>query len=139
MYYKRHGSHEWKSPEKVIRTDSQTAFIKHGSIYVRVHPCRIRHENNEFSKSESDKSSRPCQTDDFSTQTFSADDKENSYTLLEFESDDETGPEEQDIPHNIQVLGSSSQEGLQESQDRSLDRSQDRYTYQAHKRMLKSL
>ena len=40
---------------------------------------------------------------------------------LEFESDDETGPEEQEIPHNIQVLGSSSQEGLQESQDVSLD------------------
>ena len=91
------------------------------SIYVRVQPCRIRHENYEFSKSESDKSSQLCQTDDFSTQTFSAYDKENSYMPLEFESDDETGPEEQEIPHNIQVLGSSSQEGLQESQDVSLD------------------
>ena len=40
---------------------------------------------------------------------------------LEFESDDETGPEEQEIPHNIQALGSSSQEGLQEFQDVSLD------------------
>ena len=39
----------------------------------------------------------------------------------EFESDDETGLEEQEIPHGIQVLGSSSQEGLQESQDVSLD------------------
>ena len=81
---------------------------------MRVHPCRIRHENYEFSKSESDKSSRPCQIDDFSTQTFPAYDKENSYTPLEFESDDETGPEKQEIPHNVQVLGSSSQEGLQD-------------------------
>ena len=40
---------------------------------------------------------------------------------LEFESDDETGPEEQELPHNIQALGSSSQEGLQEFQDVSLD------------------
>ena len=78
-----------------------------------------RYENYEFSKSESDTSSRPCQTDDFSTQTISADGKENSYTPLE--SDDETGPEEQEISPNIQVLGSSSQEGLQESQDMSLD------------------
>ena len=92
-----------------------------GSIYVRIHPCRIREKNYEFSKSESDKSSRLCQTDDFSTQTFSAYDKENSYTPLVFESDDETGPEEQEIPHNIQVLGSNSQQGLQESQDVSLD------------------
>ena len=115
-----HG-HEWKGPGKVIGTDSQTVLIKHGSIYVRVHLCRIRHENYEFSKSESDKSSWLCQTDDFSTKTISAYDKENSYMPLEFESDDETGPKEQGIPHNIQALGSSSQEGLQKFQDVSLD------------------
>ena len=61
---------------------------------MRPHPCRIRHENYKFSKSASDNSSQPCQTDDFSTQTFSADDKENSCTALEFGSDDETGPED---------------------------------------------
>ena len=121
LYDKRDGSHERKGPGKVIVTDSETVLIKHGSIYVRVHPCRIRHENYEFSKSKSGKSSRPCQTDDFSTQTTSADDKENSYTPLEFESDDETGSEEREISPNIQVLGSSSQEGLQESQHMSLD------------------
>ena len=91
MYYKRDRSQEWKGPRKVIGTDSQTVLIKHGSMYVRVHPCRIRHENYEFSKSASGNSSRPCQTDDFSTQTLSADDRENSFTPLEFESDDETG------------------------------------------------
>ena len=82
VYYKRDGSHEWKGPGKVIGTDSQTVLIKHGSIYVRVHPCRVRHENYELSKSESDKSSQFCQTDDFSTKTISANDKENSYMLL---------------------------------------------------------
>ena len=108
MYYKRDGFHEWKGPKKVIGTDSQTVLIKHGSIYVRVHPCRIRHEKYEFSKSASDNSSRPCQTDDFSAQTFSADDKGNSFTPLEFESDDETGLEEQEILSDIHLLGSSS-------------------------------
>ena len=49
VYYKRDGSHEWKGPGKVIGTDSQTVLIKHGSIYVKVHPCRIRHENCELS------------------------------------------------------------------------------------------
>ena len=39
VYYKRDGSHEWKGLGKVPGTDSQTVLIKHGSIYVRVHPC----------------------------------------------------------------------------------------------------
>ena len=56
----------------------------------------------------------PVSTDDFSTQTLSADDKENSFTPLEFESDDETGLKEHEILPNIHVLGSSSQESLQE-------------------------
>ena len=61
VFYKRDGSYEWKGPGKVIETDSQTVLIKHGSICVRVHPCRIGHENYEFSKSANDKSSWPCQ------------------------------------------------------------------------------
>ena len=63
----------------------------------------------------------PVKHDDFSTQTLSADGKDNSFTPPEFESDDETGPEEQEVPPNIHVPGSSSQEGLEESQNMSLD------------------
>ena len=41
MYYKRNDSKKWKGPGTVIGQDSQQVLIKHGGIYVRVHPCRI--------------------------------------------------------------------------------------------------
>ena len=28
--------------------ENQTIIIKHGSVYVRAHPCRVMHENSEF-------------------------------------------------------------------------------------------
>ena len=40
VYYKRNDSKKWKGPGKVIGYDSQQILIKHGSVYVRVHPCR---------------------------------------------------------------------------------------------------
>ena len=41
VYYKRNDSKKWKGPGKVIGQDSQQVLIKHGGIYVRVHPCRV--------------------------------------------------------------------------------------------------
>ena len=32
----------------MIGIENQTIVIKHGSIYARVHPCRVMHENSEF-------------------------------------------------------------------------------------------
>ena len=42
VYYKRNDSKKWKGPGKVIGMDSQQILIKHGGIYVRVHPCRVK-------------------------------------------------------------------------------------------------
>ena len=41
VYYKRMDSRRWKGPGTVIGQDSQQVLIKHGSTYVRVHPCRV--------------------------------------------------------------------------------------------------
>ena len=41
VYYKRMDSRKWKGPGKVIGHDAQQILIKHGSIFVRVHPCRV--------------------------------------------------------------------------------------------------
>ena len=41
VYYKRNDSKKWKGPGKVIGHDSQQILVKHGSVYVRVHPCRL--------------------------------------------------------------------------------------------------
>ena len=48
VYYKRDSSKQWKGPGTVIGIQNQTIIIKHGSVYVRVHPCRVMHENSEF-------------------------------------------------------------------------------------------
>ena len=48
VYYKREGVLVWKGPGVVIGKEGQTVLVKHGSIYVRVHPCRLKHANSEF-------------------------------------------------------------------------------------------
>ena len=50
VYYKRNDSKKWKGPGKVIGQDSQQVLIKHGSAYVRVHPCRIMLEKKSHEK-----------------------------------------------------------------------------------------
>ena len=46
VYYKRNDARKWKGPGKVIGYDAQQILIKHGSVYVRVHPCRVLLERN---------------------------------------------------------------------------------------------
>ena len=41
IYYKRNDSNLWKGPATVIGQDNQQVLVKHGSVYVRVHPCRL--------------------------------------------------------------------------------------------------
>eukprot|EP00111_Clytia_hemisphaerica_P014173 TCONS_00041752-protein len=49
VYYKRNDSNEWKGPGTVLGQDGQQILVKHGSHYVRVHPCRAKlvHENDK--------------------------------------------------------------------------------------------
>lgn len=42
VYYKRNGETTWHGPAKVLGRDSQNYLLKHGGIYVRVHPCRMQ-------------------------------------------------------------------------------------------------
>ena len=42
VYYKRDDSSCWHGPGKVLGQDGQQILVKHGSFYVRVHPCRIK-------------------------------------------------------------------------------------------------
>ena len=42
VYYKRIDSNEWRGPGKVIGKDGQQVIIKHGGLFVRVHPTRLR-------------------------------------------------------------------------------------------------
>ena len=46
VYYKRSDSNRWKGPGKVLGQDGQQVLIKHGGVYVRVHPCRVAISRN---------------------------------------------------------------------------------------------
>ncbi len=42
VLYKRDPSIQWHGPAHVIGQVDQQVFVKHGSFYVRVHPCRLQ-------------------------------------------------------------------------------------------------
>ena len=46
VFYKRNDSKCWKGPGNVLGHDGQQVLIKHGGIYVRVHPCRVMLDRN---------------------------------------------------------------------------------------------
>ena len=48
VYYKRDGVPAWKGPGVVIGSEGQTVLVKHGSVYIRVHPSRLVREYSEF-------------------------------------------------------------------------------------------
>ena len=41
VYYKRVDSRRWKGPGTVIGQEGQQVLVKHGGVYIRVHPCRL--------------------------------------------------------------------------------------------------
>ena len=44
IFYKRDASNQWHGPATVIGQVDQQVFVKHGSFYIRVHPCRLQLE-----------------------------------------------------------------------------------------------
>ncbi|CAG2236725.1 unnamed protein product [Mytilus edulis] len=48
VYYKRDDDNKWKGPGTVLGQDGKVVFVRHGSIYVRVHPCRLIRCGIEF-------------------------------------------------------------------------------------------
>ncbi len=46
VYYHRNNAIQWHGPAKVLGRDGQQYLLKHGGIYIRVHPCRMQHVNN---------------------------------------------------------------------------------------------
>ncbi|KAG1681910.1 Retrovirus-related Pol polyprotein from transposon RE2 [Nymphon striatum] len=53
VYYKRDDDNRWKGPGTVLGQDGKVVFVRHGSIYVRVHPCRLIRCGTEFSEGKS--------------------------------------------------------------------------------------
>ena len=49
VYFKRNDENQWKGPGTVIGQDGKIVFVRHGSIYVCVPPCRLIRCGTEFS------------------------------------------------------------------------------------------
>ena len=45
VFYKCVNSKEWKGPAEVIGKDDHQAFVKHGGIFVCIHPCSLHFVN----------------------------------------------------------------------------------------------
>ena len=48
VYYKRKDNLNWKGPAFLIGRDGQQLLVKHGSRYIRVHPCNLQLRNNNL-------------------------------------------------------------------------------------------
>lgn len=47
VYYRRKDDKHWHGPCTVIGFESQQVLVKHGSRYIRVHPCNLMHEKGQ--------------------------------------------------------------------------------------------
>ena len=52
VYYLRNNSKEWHGPAKVLGRDGQQYLLKHGGVYIRVHPCRLQACGNDHIEAE---------------------------------------------------------------------------------------
>lgn len=117
MYYKRDDSNKWKGPGKVLGQDGKVVFVRHGSVYVRVHPCRLLrlekeldrppvndskpqiqgkkdHENLQTRSGDADTLSQPVEEEDDSSdipQTVLDDREEGEPTQVQNQADQRRG------------------------------------------------
>ena len=47
VYYKRKDTDQWHGPAIVLGKDSAQYLLKHGGIYIRVHPCRMQLDQHD--------------------------------------------------------------------------------------------
>lgn len=62
VYYRRNNAIQWHGPAKVLGRDGQQYLLKHGGIYIRVHPCRMQHVTSCPESESSTSSESPAQT-----------------------------------------------------------------------------
>ena len=48
VYYKRENNSQLHGPEAVIGQDSKQILVKHGSVYIHIHACRITHAIDNY-------------------------------------------------------------------------------------------
>ena len=85
VFYKREASSRWQGPAKVLGKDSNQVLVKHGSSYLRVHPCRLIHRRDGSREIQPTDTAAPEATKDGSPP------RTETHNISECESDDDYG------------------------------------------------
>ena len=92
VYYKRINDRRWKGPGCVLGQDGQQVLVKHGSHYVRVHPCRLSLERSVVTAATTDEQLTDPTTKEQNNQhnqQQQTDTQEQQYENLDSDSDEE--------------------------------------------------
>ena len=63
MFYKREGKERWLGPATVIFQDGKVVFVRHGGIFVRVSPNRLKRIDQALDRNESSDKAQTVQVD----------------------------------------------------------------------------
>ena len=108
MYYKRNDSSKWKGPGYVLGQEGQQILVKHGGVYVRVHPCRLLHkvtpevcqdsegESRSVQKSETEHVVQKCKSVDEPEKQVASDD---DYDMFDKSQNSQIGTMESNAVH----------------------------------------
>ncbi|CAG2236150.1 unnamed protein product [Mytilus edulis] len=110
VYYKRDDDNKWKGPGTVLGQDGKVLSVRHGSIYVRVHPCRLIRCGTELNGMPSKQlnvnknNAQPVREKIHQTAIYDSDDEENINRNVEQNIEEqEPVQNENDHQQNIQL------------------------------------
>ena len=144
VYYKRLNSRKWSGPGTVLGQDGQQVLVKHGGIYVRVHPCRLSLENNadQRRKQSTEKTNQPSKekchpelqsqedsssdgtSDEESEETSSSSENESDASQENNENSEENDENSEENDENSEENNENSEENNENNRDRPNHRSQ---------------
>ncbi|VDI35391.1 Hypothetical predicted protein [Mytilus galloprovincialis] len=121
VYYKRDDDNKWKGPGTVLGQDGKVVFVRHGSIYVRVHPCRLIRCGIEFN----DMPSKQLNVNKNNVQPV----RVKIHQTAIYDSDDEEENNNRNVEQNIEeqepVQNENDQQNIQLPQMQNDDNEQD--------------
>lgn len=107
VYYKRNDSNAWKGPGTVLGQDGKQILIKHGSYYVRVHPCRIKLVNNDLEIKQTEMDTQAINNNDYESTT-----EPSTNQVLDTSEESDAEPE---VTEEVGINQEESNEMVQES------------------------
>ena len=126
VFFKRANDSHWRGPGKVLDQDGQQVLAKHGSRYVRVHPCRITLERKCIVQCTGERRNDDLQDDikprdvdlTYDSEESTCTPEENTEQLDEVSLEDENGqmPQQQQEIQPHEMHKEEQNQGIQQRQ-----------------------